>query len=294
MDSVSVCPTAAHASKFQERSLPAEPESNRQSSESELQYSYGALPKRAILRWIEMIVIFFGIPVFVAVFLDPKQRLRPFFDASGADTVFNGLRVAAGMVIPLLLLITVISAFVLVRDPTFENRRLWNWKPFKRDAKRIVGIFLVLGAGLLGVAWLLSEFTGILSIGGADGSGRSAFLYLPRELPWALLFIAIGYPIFSAYPQEILCRAFFFHRYHGLFPNTASMVVVNAVAFMWLHAPFWSLEAFAITLPGGFLFAYTYLRTRSCLAAGVEHALYGWWAFFTGLGWFVFTGSIGA
>lgn len=274
--------------------MPVDPESNHQVVEFEEQHSFGELPSWPVLRWIEMISIFFGIPAFVAVFLDPKQRLRPFFDASGADTIFNGMRVAVGMVIPLLLVVTVIAAIVLVRDKSFDNRRLWNWQAFKRDAKRIVGLFVLLGAGLLGVAWLLSEFTGILSIGGADGAGRSAFLYLPRELPWALVFIAIGYPIFSAYPQEILCRAFFFHRYGRLFPNTASLVVVNAVAFMWLHAPFWSLEAFAITLPGGFLFAWTYLRTRSCLAAGVEHGLYGWWAFFTGLGWFVFTGSIGA
>ena len=48
------------------------------------------------------------------------------------------------------------------------------------------------------------------------------------------------------------------------------------------------MEALLLTLPGGALFAWTYLRTKSTLAAGMEHALYGFWAFFVGLGWFVF------
>jgi hypothetical protein len=41
------------------------------------------------------------------------------------------------------------------------------------------------------------------------------------------------------------------------------------------------------------LFAWTYDRTRSTLAVTIEHAIYGWWVFFTGLGWFVYAGSIG-
>lgn len=250
-------------------------------------------PRYPVLRWLEMLAIFFGVPAFVAVFLDPAQRLRPYFDASGADTVFNGLRTAAGMIIPILLIFSVIVTVLLFRDRTFQSRRLWNFSPAMRDLPRILGLFALLGAGLLGVAWLLATHTDIMTVSDADGTARSAFLRLPRERPWILVFIAVFYPVFSAYPQEILSRAFFFHRYRALFPNTASMIVVNALAFMWLHAPFWSLEAFALTLPGGFLFAYTYFRTKSTLAAGIEHAIYGWWAFFTGLGWFVFTGSIG-
>jgi hypothetical protein len=46
-----------------------------------------------------------------------------------------------------------------------------------------------------------------------------------------------------------------------------------------------------MTIPAGVLFAWTYLRTRSALASGFEHAIYGIWTFATGLGWFVFTGN---
>lgn len=251
-----------------------------------------APPRRTLLRWLEMLAIFFAVPAFIAVFLDPKQRLRPYFEASGTDTIFAGLRTAAGMVIPLLLVFTLAITIWLAIDRTFQNRRLWNLRAAIRDLPRILLLFAVLAAGLLGVAWLLDAHTDIMTVY-RDGEATSAFLRLPRERPWVLVFIAVFYPIFSAYPQEIVSRAFFFHRYRALFPNTASAVTVNAFAFMWLHCPFWSLEAFALTLPGGFLFAWTYLRTRSTLAAGIEHSLYGWWAFFTGLGWFVFTGSIG-
>ncbi len=270
-----------------------EPPSNPENGCPDLDIGPRTPPRRPVLRWLEMLGIFFGVPAFIAVFLDPKQRLRPYFDASGADTFFNGIRSAAGMIIPVLLIFTVIVTIVLARDRTFRNRLLWNAKPAFRDLPRILGLFAVLGAGLLGAAWLLAHFTDIMTATLPDGSTRSAFLFLPRERPWLIFLIAIGYPVFSAYPQEIISRAFFFHRYRALFPNTASLVTVNAFAFMWLHCPFWSIEAFALTLPGGFLFAYTYIRTRSTLAAGIEHALYGWWAFFTGLGWFVFTGSIG-
>ena len=145
---------------------------------------------------------------------------------------------------------------------------------------------------MLAGVWALDRYTDIMSFTTRDGRTISAFLRLPREAPIILLLIAVGYPWASALPQEITHRAFFFHRYRGLMPMPW-LIVTNAAAFMWLHAPFWSIEAFALTLPGGVLFAWTYHRTKSTLAATIEHALFGWWSFFTGLGWFVFTGSIG-
>lgn len=249
---------------------------------------------RALLRWAEMLVLFFGVPAVVAVFIDPEQRLRGVFTAAGADSVFEAGRVAARLMIPMLLVFTAAIAVVLVRDRTFDNRRLWNWPAFRRDLPRILSIFAVGAVGMLIAAWALSEFTGIMEITTREGETGNAFLRLPREAPVILLFIAIGYPWLSAYPQEILHRAFFFHRYAPLFRSTRTLLAVNVLAFAWLHVPFWSVEAILLTLPGGVLFAWKYLRTSSTLAAGMEHALYGWWAFFTGLGWFVFVGSVGA
>jgi membrane protease YdiL (CAAX protease family) len=248
----------------------------------------------ALWRWGEMLAIFFGVPLLVALFLDPEQRLRPWFEANGGGDIFHAARTAAGMVIPVLLAFTLLVVVFLVRDPTFPKRRLWNARGAKREIGRVLVQFAIAAPALLAVAWALSAFTDVMTTVNPDGSERNAFLYLPRNMPWVLVFIGIGYPVFSAYPQEITHRAFFFHRYRALFPNDAALIVVNALAFAWLHIPFWSVEALLLTLPGGLLFAWTYRRSGSTLAAGIEHALYGWWAFFTGLGWFVFTGSIGA
>ncbi|MEM7623241.1 MAG: CPBP family glutamic-type intramembrane protease, partial [Planctomycetota bacterium] len=135
-------------------------------------------------------------------------------------------------------------------------------------------------------------FTGVLDITTRDGRETSAFLRLPREVPIAVVFILIGYPWFSVYPQEVVCRPFFFWRYAAILPRPWQMVAVNSVAFAWIHAPFLHWMALALTLPGGVLFAMTYHRTRSTLAVTIEHGLMGWWAFVVGLGWFVFTGSV--
>jgi len=40
----------------------------------------------------------------------------------------------------------------------------------------------------------------------------------------------------------------------------------------------------ALTLPSGWLFADTYRRSESLLAASIEHALYGGFLFTVGLG----------
>lgn len=246
----------------------------------------------AILRWAEMVVVFFVLPGVVALVTDPKERVRPVLAGVGAEGVYDLAQRGIGLLFPVLITLGVVAAVVLVRDRSFDNRRLWGWRETRPDLRRVLLLFLGLGLGLFALGFVLEMFTDVFRFADREGREMTAFLRLPRESPVVLLFIAIGYPWLSAYPQEILYRALFFHRYSCLMSG-AWMIAVNAVAFMWLHAPFWSPEALMLTLPGGVLFAITYQKTKSTLAATIEHALYGWWAFFTGFGWFVFTGSIG-
>ena len=49
-------------------------------------------------------------------------------------------------------------------------------------------------------------------------------------------------------------------------------------------------EAVALSLIGGLIFAYRFVKTRSLLAVWLEHALYGDLIFTSGLGRFFFTG----
>ena len=239
-----------------------------------------------------MLFIFFVLPALVALVTDPQERVRPLTRQFGFEDLYDLAQGGIRFLFPVLISIGLIAAIFLILDKTFDNRRLWGWRETKPDLRRVLLLFVGLGLALFVFGFLLDRYTGIFRFRGMEGEELSAFLRLPREAPLVLLLIAIGYPWLSAYPQEITHRAFFFHRYSCILPG-AWMIAVNAVAFMWLHAPFWSPEALMLTLPGGVLFAITYQKTKSTLAATIEHALYGWWAFFTGFGWFVFTGSIG-
>ena len=238
--------------------------------------------------WVEMLSLFVLVPGVFAMIVHPDRAFAGLFEAVGVGWV-NGIPSPVRLLMPALLIFTIWITAWLLLDPSFKKRQLWDWPAAKKELPRIIGVFLPGAAVMLGFGWLLASYTGVMTVG--DGS---AFLRLPREMPMAVVMILIFYPWFSAYPQEITHRAFFFHRYRRILPGRWSMIWVNAAVFAWLHAPFWHWMALAITLPGGVLFAWTYDRSRSTLAAGLEHGLYGWWAFVVGLGWFVFTGSIGS
>tara|TARA_E500000318_G_scaffold14854_6_gene15031 strand:- start:53449 stop:53865 length:417 start_codon:yes stop_codon:yes gene_type:complete len=136
------------------------------------------------------------------------------------------------------------------------------------------------------ITWLLARFTEIMPM--------ERFLYLPTNVPVLMLMIALLYPWVSAYPQEITHRAFFFHRYRHIIGEGRVAFVLNVLTFSWLHVMMWNWVAIIMTLPAGVLFAQTYRKSNSALAAGFEHAIYGIWVFFVGLGYFVFTGNANA
>ncbi|GIW74647.1 MAG: hypothetical protein KatS3mg103_1169 [Phycisphaerales bacterium] len=250
-------------------------------------------PAHAAWLWAELGLLYGVLPAAAAAVMDPKNRFDGLFRAVGLDVLADPPIPPGSLLFPTLIASALLLGVWLALDPTFPTRQLWNARGLRRDARRILGLFAINAVTMVAVAYCLSAWTDLMTIR-RQGQEIDAFLRLPREAPIVLLFIAIGYPWLSAYPQEITHRAFFFHRYRRIVPDIRILFVLNVLAFAWLHAPFWHWMALATTLPGGALFAWTYLRTRSTLAAGVEHALYGWWLFFTGLGWFVFTGSVGA
>lgn len=240
-----------------------------------------------------MAILYAGLPAVAAAIMDPRDRFDSWFRAVGLEVLADPPVPPGAFLFPTLISSALLLGVGLAIDPSYPVRQLWNWPAFRKDAKRIFGLFAINAVAMLAAAYLLSTFTGTMTLVSEDGQEINAFLRLPREAPIVLLFIAIGYPWLSAYPQEITHRAFFFHRYRRIVPDIRVLFALNVLAFTWMHAPFWHWMAFATTLPGGVLFAWTYLRTKSTLAAGMEHAIYGWWLFFTGMGWFVFTGSVG-
>jgi uncharacterized protein len=117
------------------------------------------------------------------------------------------------------------------------------------------------------------------------------WIYFVSALPlWAdfasnrkLFYMLLMYPILSAFPQELIFREFFFHRYAEIFKNQYVMLVMNVLLFSFAHIYFGSWIVLIFTLAGGLIFALTYSQTRSLLVVTIEHSLYGLVILSTGL-----------
>ena len=168
-------------------------------------------------------------------------------------------------------------AFVFLRhDPTFEQSRLFSWGPvdplllplFLRDA-----VFVAfLGAAV----WLFAP---------------ELLFSLVRRAPLFWVLIMLLYPLLSVYPQELLYRAFFFHRYQPLFGSGWGMLLASAFAFGFAHIILGNWISVALCLIGGLLFALTYQHSGSFLLTCLDHALFGNFIFTIGLGQFFYHGS---
>ena len=99
------------------------------------------------------------------------------------------------------------------------------------------------------------------------------------------------YPFWSAYPQELLYRGFFFYRYRSLFKHEIAMHLTNALLFSLCHLMFMNWVALVGTFYASFVFSYTYRDSKSLLAVSIEHALYGNMIFTVGLGQFFYLGA---
>lgn len=169
--------------------------------------------------------------------------------------------------IPALLVAFVPVLVVLLKDPSFDPRAFGIRNP--DYLKKVVVRFVVL-APLIVLFLLVVDATRLFSMVRHD------------PLRWA--FIVLIYPPLSAYPQEVLFRGFFFHRYAPLFASGQQLVLANVLAFAFLHVIYHNVLAVAFTLVGGYLFARTYAATHSLLVVTIEHTLYGVLLFTVGYG----------
>lgn len=180
---------------------------------------------------------------------------------------------------PFLVLIpgAALCAIFLALDPTFERRQLWGVREAPRALKRALWLFVPAAVLMtVGVLALIPE----------------AFLSLPRRRTDLWLLIMVLYPVLSVYPQNVISRAFVFHRYRALVGGSRwGLILLSAGAFAWMHIVMDTWIAIAMTAAGGVIFALTYERTRSVLATSLEHAMYGCFIFTIGLGAWFFTGG---
>jgi membrane protease YdiL (CAAX protease family) len=113
--------------------------------------------------------------------------------------------------------------------------------------------------------------------------GGSGLFYLPRQRPLVWLGVVVLYPLFSVYPQELMYRTFFFHRYGRLFARPETLIAVNGLLFGWSHIIVHHRVAILLASVGGWLFAWTYQRSRSTALVALEHGLYGDFIFSVGI-----------
>jgi len=109
------------------------------------------------------------------------------------------------------------------------------------------------------------------------------FIVIRNNL-WAWLGISIFYSVLSVYPQEVIYRHFFIHRYAVLFSSPRVLLLVNAALFAFAHIIFLNVLVLLLTFIGGILFGLTYQKSQSLFLTSFEHALYGVWIFTLGMG----------
>ena len=208
-------------------------------------------PLRPLLLSIELMLLFFALPLIYAILRPPLH-------------VFGVLwTIAGGCAVSLLL------------DRRFERTRLWNARDFVARLRPVIARFVPVALVTVISVWAFLP---------------DQLFALPRERPGLWALIGLAYPWVSVYPQGIVYRAFVFHRYQPLFGQGWPMVIASGVLFAFSHLVFRNWPAMALTLIGGLLFASTYRRTRSLLVCLVEHALYGLLMFTVGLGRYLYLG----
>lgn len=175
-------------------------------------------------------------------------------------------RVPGHKSIPLLVVFT-LMLIILIRSKDFDTKQLGN-NGFK-NWRLIILRFLIVATILTAV--VLIFLPGKLFI-------------IIKQRWWLWVLIVIFYPLWSAYPQELIYRAFFVYRYGDLFKNKTVMAITNAALFAFLHIIFKNWIAVVATFAGGYMFMKTYLRSKSLIAVSAEHAIYGDFIFTIGLG----------
>ncbi len=175
------------------------------------------------------------------------------------------------------LLIAALAAFLVLRsDPTFDFAHLTSWNNTRSQLLPL----LVRNAILL---FLLGLAVRIFA--------PELLFSLIKRSPGFWLLIMFLYPLLSVYPQELIYRAFFFHRYQPLFGSSILMILASAMAFGFVHIIFGNWLAVTLCIFGGLLFSLTYQHTGSLLFTCVDHAIFGNFVFTIGLGRFFYHGS---
>ena len=180
----------------------------------------------------------------------------------------------ATVMFPALFAVTAVGIVLLQLTPGFR------WVDLRRgrvDWRRVA----LFGAGMV-----------VLCLGIMAATAPAQVFNILREAPWMMLVIALGYPVLSALPQELVFRPLFFRRYGAILPGGGAGLGLNAVLFSLAHLMYWSWIVAAMTLAGGLIFARAYEVERSFPMAVVLHSVAGLVIFATGMGVYFYSGNV--
>jgi uncharacterized protein len=205
-----------------------------------------------ILLALEFSVVFIGLPLLIYFRVVPNQP------------------------IPYLLVGGLAVLLVLHHDPIFDSQGLVAWGHVRPYLRRLLARNAVCLA--------------VLGVGVRLFAPELLFSLIKRTpLFWAVIILL--YPLLSVYPQELIYRAFFFHRYQPLFGSGWVMLMASALAFGFVHIILGNWLAVGLCVIGGLLFALTYQASGSLLLACLDHTIFGNFIFTIGLGRFFYHGS---
>lgn len=205
---------------------------------------------------VEFAALFFGTPLLFVAALQADRRF-------------------GRALIPALVIGGALCLTYLLLNQRFDRRQLWNWAGCRSFLVPMLLRFAVCAAALTGAMLAFAP---------------EALLSLPKRSMGLWAAIMVLYPLFSAYPQEVMFRAFFAQRYAPIFRAPGLMLIASALAFGFGHIIL-NWVAVLLCVAGGAIFMHTYLRTRSLLAAAIEHGLYGDFLFTIGFGRFLYLGD---
>lgn len=171
----------------------------------------------------------------------------------------------------LLFLITILAwcLLLLLSDKRFKRFRFWNLDKLKEHLPYVFKTFSVAAGVIVVASWYFTP---------------EWLFKLPQDKTLIWLALLVIYPLFSAWPQEIIFRTFLFHRYKKVFASKKLRILISASVFALAHLMFANWIAVAGSFVAGLVFALTYVHSRSTLLVAIEHSLWGIWLFTAGLG----------
>ncbi len=251
-----------------------------------------------VARWVELVLLFIAIPGAFWWSRLNQATVSGWLEDAGVSTRAAASIARGSFMFPTLFAFAAGCLLFLVFEPSFRKRRLWNLRAGIREIPRILLIFVPLAGVLSLLIWFLQPGSSLVAEAAEYGlmlptlDPNAAWLHLPRERPELWVAIMVLYPIFSVWPQEVIYRAFFHHRYEPILRAPTTRIIVGGAVFGFMHVVFLNWLAPAMTFVGGLLFAWTYERSKSLVGVTIEHALWGCYVFTIGIGWYFFGGAI--